>query len=170
MGKTDLAFITNEGQQNLKAGFRVLVKDTKCFDCLVGYFYTSGFHAVYKSLENTERIGILIGISTSKLTYDLLAKANQNPQQSMQFSHAETKQEYSGLVEKEMEDSEDKREVEDGVAKFIEWISSKKLEIGAYLSQNIHAKLYIVTFTEDDRDVGRVITGFSNFTQSGKAA
>ena len=91
MNNTDLAFITNEEQQNLKARFRVLIKDTKFFDCLVGYFYTSGFHAFYKSLENTEKIRILIGIGTSKLTYDLLAKANQNLQQSMQFSHAETK-------------------------------------------------------------------------------
>ena len=79
MTNTDLAFITNEGQQNLKARFRVLIKDTKLFDCLVGYFYTSGFHAIYESLENTERIRILIGIRTSKLTYDLLTKANQNP-------------------------------------------------------------------------------------------
>ncbi|MCD6334035.1 MAG: hypothetical protein J7M27_01720 [Candidatus Latescibacteria bacterium] len=113
MTNTDLTFITNEEQQNLKARFRVLIKDTKFFDCLVGYFYTSGFHAVYKSLEDTEKIRILIGISTSRQTYDLLTKANQNLQQSMQFSHAETKQKYSGLVEKEMEDSEDKREVEE---------------------------------------------------------
>jgi len=167
MNTTDLAFITNEEQQNLKARFRVLIKDTKFFDCLVGYFYTSGFHAVYESLENTEKIRILIGIGTNKLTYDLLAKANQGPQQSIQFSHAETKQEYSGLVEKEMEDSEDKREVEEGVARFIEWIRSKKLEIRAYPSQNIHAKVYIMTFTEGDRDVGRVITGSSNFTRAG---
>ena len=67
MNKTDLAFITNEGQQNLKARFRVLMKDTKFFDCLVGYFYTSGFHAVYKSLENTEKIRILKEQVKSKL-------------------------------------------------------------------------------------------------------
>ena len=113
MTNTDLTFITNEEQQNLKARFRVLIKDTKFFDCLVGYFYTSGFHAVYKSLEDTEKIRILIGISTSRQTHDLLTKANQNLQQSMQFSHAETKQKYSGLIEKEMENSEDKREVEE---------------------------------------------------------
>jgi len=167
MTNTDLTFITNEEQQNLKARFEVLIKDTSFFDCLAGYFYTSGFYAIYKSLENTEKIRILIGISTSKLTYDLLTKAKENPQQSMQFSHAETKQEYSGLVEKEMEDSEDKREVEEGVVRFIKWIQSKKLEIRAYPSQNIHAKLYIMTFVEGDRDIGRVITGSSNFTQSG---
>jgi len=56
------------------------------------------------------------------------------------------------------------------VVKFIEWIRSKKLEIRAYPSQNIHAKFYITTFAEGDRDVDRVITGSSNFTQSGKAA
>lgn len=167
MTNTDLTFITNEEQQNLKARFRVLIKDTRFFDCLVGYFYTSGFHAVYNSLENTEKIRILIGISTSQSTYDLLTIANQPPQQSMQFSHAETKQEYSGLVEKEMEDSEDIQEVEEGVEKFIEWVRDKKLEIRAYPSQNIHAKLYIMTFAEGDRDIGRVITGSSNFTQAG---
>ena len=43
----------------------------------------------------------------------------------------------------------------------------RKLEIKAYPSENIHAKLYIMTFAEGDRDVGRVITGSSNFTQAG---
>ncbi|MFQ5675334.1 MAG: helicase-related protein, partial [bacterium] len=85
----------------------------------------------------------------------------------LQFSHAETKQAYEGLVEQEMENSEDKREVEEGVAKFIDWIKNNKLEIKAYPSQDIHAKLYIMTFIEGDRDVGRVITGSSNFTYSG---
>jgi hypothetical protein len=68
---TDLTFITNEANQNLKERFEILIKDTRFFDCLVGYFYASGFHALYKSLEDTEKIRILIGISTNKQTYDL---------------------------------------------------------------------------------------------------
>ncbi len=167
MKNIDLTFITNEGNQNLRKRFEVLIKDTKLFDCLVGYFYTSGFHAIYKSLENTEKIRILIGISTSRQTYDLLKTAVRDSQQSFQFSHAETKQEIGGLFEKEMEDSEDNYKVEEGIVKFIEWLRSKKLEIRAYPSQNIHAKLYIMTFAEEDRDTGRVITGSSNFTHSG---
>lgn len=167
MKNIDLTFITNEKGQNLKERFEILIKDTRFFDCLVGYFYTSGFHAIYKSLEKTNRIRILIGISTSRQTYDLLKIAAQNHQPSLQFSHAETKQEIEGLVEKEMEDSEDNRHVEEGVVKFIEWARDKKLEIRAYPSQNIHAKLYIMTFAEEDRDAGRVITGSSNFTQAG---
>ena len=167
MKNIDLTFITNEHSQNLKKRFEVLIKDTKLFDCLVGYFYTSGFHAIYKSLEKTEKVRILIGISTNRQTYDLLKTAVQESQQSLQFSHSETKQAIEGLVEKEMEDSEDNRKVEDGVVKFIEWIRSGKLEIRAYPSQNIHAKLYIMTFAEGDRDAGRVITGSSNFTEAG---
>lgn len=164
---TDLTFITNEKGKHLKERFEVLIKDSKLFDCLVGYFYTSGFHAIYPALENTEKIRILIGISTNKQTHDLLNTAKKEQQQSFQFSHAETKKEIEGLLEKEMEESEDNRDVEQGVVKFIEWIRSKKLEIKAYPSQNIHAKLYIMSFKEGDRDVGRVITGSSNLTQAG---
>jgi superfamily II DNA or RNA helicase len=163
----DLTFITNEDSQNLKKRFEVLIKDTKLFDCLVGYFYTSEFHAIYRSLENTDKIRVLIGISTNRQTYDLLNTASHEKQQALQFSHSETKQEIGGLVEKEMEESEDNRNVEEGVVKFIEWIRSGKLEIRAYPSQNIHAKLYIMTFAEGDRDAGRVITGSSNFTEAG---
>src|SRR3989338_6767040 len=173
---SDLTFITNEKDQNLKDRFEVLIKDTKFFDCLVGFFYTSGFYAIYKSLEATEKIRVLIGISTSRQTYDLLNRAvtdlsacnaQAEKQQALQFSHAETKQEFQGLVEKELEGSEDIRQGEEGGGKFIEWIKSKKLEVRAYPSQNIHAKLYIMTFAEGDRDVGRVITCSSNFTQAG---
>jgi HKD family nuclease len=164
---SDLTFITNEENRNLLERFGVLIKDTRFFDVLVGYFYTSGFHALYKSLEKTGKIRILIGISTSRQIYDLLSIARKEDQQSIQFSHAETKQEIENLVEKEFEDSEDIQKVEEGVAKFIEWIRNKKLEVRAYPSQNIHAKLYIMTFAEGDRDVGRVITGSSNFTQAG---
>ena len=173
---TDLSFITNEENQTLKERFEVLIKDTSFFDCLVGYFYSSGFHAIYHSLENTEKIRILIGISTSRQTFELLEKGNLSAcnaqadkpkQQQINFSHAETKQEMEDLVQKEMEDSEDNKNVEEGVNKFIEWVGNGKLEIKAFPSQNIHAKLYIMTFKEGDRDTGRVITGSSNFTQAG---
>jgi len=47
---TDTTFITNEGEESLRDRFRVLIKDTRFFDVLVGYFY-----ALYKSLEKTEK-------------------------------------------------------------------------------------------------------------------
>ncbi|MEW6103685.1 MAG: phospholipase D-like domain-containing protein [bacterium] len=162
---TDLTFITNEEGQTLKERFNILIKDSRFFDCLVGYFYPSGFYAIYNALEKTEKIRVLIGIKTSKETYDLLETASGQTQ--LQLSHRETKEEIQDIIEKELADSEDNQQVEQGVYKFIEWVKNGKLQIRAYPSQNIHAKLYIMTFKEGDRDVGRVITGSSNFTETG---
>jgi len=167
----DLTFITNEKNQKLADRFRVLIKDTQFFDVLVGYFYTSGFYEIYKSLEKTEKIRILVGINTnvSNLSAPTVNEDTINsPQQhSLQFSHSETKQQFSKEVTQEMENSPDSKKVEEGVHIFLEWLKSGKLEIKAYPTANIHAKLYIMTFSESDRDAGRVITGSSNFTKSG---
>jgi len=161
---TDLTFITNEANRRLLDRFTVLIKDTRFFDVLVGYFYTSGFHAIYKSLEKTEKIRILIGISSSRETAELIKQAKQ---ESLPFSFAETTKHFGEAVSAELGDSDDKKEVEEGVHKFLEWLRSGKLEIKAYPTEKIHAKVYLMTFVEGDRDVGRVITGSSNFTQSG---
>ncbi len=163
----DLTFITNEPGKTLKDRFKQLIKDCEFFDCLVAYFCVSGFHAIYKPLQKTERIRILVGIATSRGTYDLIRSAEDGGQNPLLFSHAETKQKIEDTIKYEMTDSEDNQDVEEGVQKFIEWIKEGKLQIRAYPSQNIHAKLYIMTFREGDRDKGRVITGSSNFTQSG---
>ena len=164
---TDRTFITNEKEHNLLERFRVLVKDTRLFDVLVAYFYTSGFSAIYQSLEKTEKIRILVGINTSKQVVDIAQSIKSSEQGVFDFSHAEAKEEFSNKVKAEMENSEDTHSVEEGINKFIEWLKTGKLEIKAYPSAHIHAKLYIMTFVEGDKDVGRVITGSSNFTQAG---
>lgn len=163
----NLTFITNEGEENLLNRFSTLIKDTRFFDCLVGYFYASGFYSLYKSLEKTEKIRILVGISTGKETLDLIQESKKEVQQTLNLSHKETKEEFSNQVVKEMESSKDSIEVEEGTRKFIEWLRSKKLEIHAYPAETIHAKLYIMTFKEEHVDPGRVITGSSNFTKGG---
>lgn len=165
MNNTDLTFITNENNQSLLDRFKVLIKDTRYFDVLVGYFYSSGFYKLYPVLENTEKIRILIGIGTGRDTLENIRVAEE--QLSLSFSHVEAKEEFSNLVASELEDSEDTPTIEKGVHRFIEWINNGKLEIRAYPTANIHAKLYILTFKEGDRDVGRVITGSSNFSQKG---
>ena len=164
---SDLTFITNEKDKKLVDRFRVLIKDTNFFDVLVGYFYTSGFYTLYKSLEKTKKIRILIGISTNKQAIDIIQESKDLEQQSLQFSHSEAKKIFSDLVDEEMENSKDNSQIEEGIDKFREWLKNGKLEIKAYPTENIHAKLYIMTFAKEDRDIGRVITGSSNFTKSG---
>ena len=164
---SDLTFITNEGGQSLLHRFTALIKDTRYFDCLVGYFYASGFYSIYKSLEQTEKIRVLIGISTDKETFELISESKKEVQQTLPSSTKETKEQFTSQIVQEMEASKDSFDIEEGIHKFIEWLKSGKLEIKVYPADTIHAKLYIMTFKEGDRDVGRVITGSSNFTKSG---
>ena len=165
---TDLTFFTNEKGATLLDRFKItLENNTKFFDVLVGYFRTSGFFHLYKSLEKVEKIRILVGINANKQTYELLTQA-RDKQISMKLSHKETETTFSDEVAKEMEESEDNIDVEIGVQKFIEFIKSGKLEIRAYPTQSIHAKVYIIRKdTAKSEDYGRVITGSSNFSYSG---
>jgi superfamily II DNA or RNA helicase len=164
---TDLTFITNEQGQHLGDRFGVLLgDDTRFFDCLVGYFFISGFHRLHPALTKTEKIRILIGIKTDGATYELIQTAKKQ-QEFVLESHAQVRERVPGEILAEFQKSGDSSDIEGGVRKFAEWIKSGKLEVRAYPSERVHAKLYIMTFQEGDRDKGRVITGSSNFTEAG---
>jgi superfamily II DNA or RNA helicase len=165
---TDSTFFTNEKDYTLLKRFQVtLENNTQFFDVLVGYFRTSGFFHLYQALEKVEKIRILVGINLNKQAHDLIAEA-KDQQLTLTFSHKETKDAFCEEVAKEMEESEDNSKTEIGVQKFVEFIRSGKLEIKAYPSQSIHAKVYIIRKdATKSEDYGRVITGSSNFSYTG---
>lgn len=167
---SDLTFITNEQGYSLADRFRVLLgNNTRAFDCLVGYFFLSGFRRLVDDLKTTEKIRILIGLQTDRPTFDLLSQAKTQMKIDLR-SHAEVKERMPGEILSELENSEDSNEIELGVRQFIDWVKSSKLEIRAYPSAKLHAKLYIMTFVAGHIDKGRVITGSSNFSESGLVA
>ena len=102
---------------------------------------------------------------TDRTIYDAIGQAGE--QRDFEFSHAEVKEQIPEVILAECERAPDTPGTEAGVRAFVEWIRSGKLEIRAYPTGNIHAKVYIMTFGEGDRDVGRVITGSSNLSQAG---
>ncbi len=164
---SDLTFITNESGKHLSDRFGVLLgDDTRLFDCLVGYFFISGFHKLHPALTKTEKIRILIGIRTDRTSYELIQTAKEQ-QEFVLESHAQVRERVPGEILGELQKSDDSSDIENGVRKFMEWIKSGKLEVRAYPSERLHAKLYLMTFHEGDRDRGRVITGSSNFTEAG---
>ena len=164
---SDLTFITNEAGQSLADRFGILLgNNTRFFDCLVGYFFISGFHRLHPALTNTEKIRILIGIKTDSTTVDLIQTAKAQ-QEFVLESHAQVREGVPGEILNELQKSGDSSEIEDGVRKFVEWIKSGKLEVRAYPSERLHAKLYVMTFVDGHMDKGRVVTGSSNFTEAG---
>ncbi|MHB2155006.1 helicase-related protein [Calditrichota bacterium GD2] len=163
---TDLTFFTNEPDSTLLDRFVAILKDVKYFDILVGYFRSSGFFRLYKSFANIEKIRILVGLGLDKVSFQIIETAHNADFES----HARVKEYFGGLLVSEIEQAPDSREVEEGILKFVEFIQSGKIEIKAHPSRNIHAKVYISRYREDDRDFGNVITGSSNFSEAGLVA
>ncbi len=165
---SDTTFITNKGTDTLENHFKILMKNTKFFDCLVGYFYASGFFRIYKELEDVEKIRILIGIRTDREAFDMLSSARNNQIIKLKDSVSEIKKELENQIVNEYENSKDTVDIEEGTKKFIDWIKTGKLEIRASPHQDIHAKIYIFTSKGGGfGDEGRVIMGSSNLTDSG---
>ena len=163
----DLTFFTNEPERNLNDRFtKILKRDTKFFDVLVGYFRASGFYLLQDALNNVEKIRILIGINTDQHVLEMY-KESQISTDNINLSQYNTKMNYAEKLKKEFEGSDDSESVESGVHKFIELIRERKLELRVYAKQPIHAKVYIMRNYEDCADYGKVITGSSNFSYNG---
>lgn len=185
INQTDLTFFTNEDENSLLNRFKATLKDTQLFDVLVGYFRSSGFYQLYESLEPVEKVRILVGLSVDRDSYDILQYHEQLGMIDFE-SHKRTKKQFQENLKSEIETSdENDNKLEIGIRKFIEFLqeecknteddkaiggNGKKLEIRAYPSKNIHAKVYIGRFHPEDRDYGFVITGSSNFSESGFVA
>jgi len=164
--KSDLTFLTNEPDRKLSTRLNALLSKSQRFDCLVGYFYLSGFYLIQKSLEPCEKTRILVGLKTENQVYKALQQAKF--QQEFDFRPtSETIKEFKNLVLEQLTNADETAEVETGIEQFVRWCSDGKVEVRAYDKHPIHAKLYIFSFNQDQIDKGRVITGSSNLSSSG---
>ncbi len=183
--KTDLTFFTNDKNQTLLDRFKAMLSDTRLFDILVGYFHASGFYQLYDALEPLEKIRILVGLGVDETVYRALYPETQ--QGEIEFeSHARVKSRFRDALLHEIEHAtEPDEQLETGLKKFMALLQAdcpfaqrdrqqggngKRLEIRAFPSRNLHAKVYIGRFAPEDRDYGFVITGSSNFSYSGLVA
>ena len=164
--QTDLTFFTNEPGATLLDRFIATLNDVRFFDIIVGYFRSSGFFRLYPSFAPIEKIRILVGLSLDKKTFQIIETANNENYES----HAKIKELFGRELVAEIDNSADTKEVEEGIIKFVEYLRAGKIEIKAHPSRDLHAKVYISRYHEDDRDFGNVITGSSNFSESGLVA
>lgn len=165
---SDRRFFTNEPGATLFDRFSKILDHAQFFDVLVGYFRTSGYKALHEKLAHVEKVRILVGLNVDQRSFDLFSQAQQA---KLDFeSHSRTKEIYTSSLVDEMEFGEDAPEVEESARQFMDAIKSGKLELRAFPSQDLHAKVYISRFPENALDYGRVITGSSNFSLNGLVA
>ena len=169
MPMTDLKFFTNEPERDLYTRFATILKsNTQFFDALVGYFRSSGFFRMYKSLDAVEKIRILIGLNVDRFTVKIIDQ-HKKEVAFVALSTKDGKEALSEEIAAEFETSDASEEIEQGVRVFLDWLKSGKMEMRLYTAAPIHAKVYIMR--KDAEKVpdtfGSVITGSSNFSEAG---
>src|SRR5690606_13766708 len=143
MKHNDLTFFTNEPGRNLHNRFEsILSRNTQYFDVLVGYFRTSGFHLLYPSLEEVEKIRVLVGLNVDSKTVQIIEQS-KNEQLSLNRSSKQVKENFKEDVTYEIKNSDDSHGIEQGIRTFIKWLQSGKIEMRIYPEASIHAKVYI---------------------------
>lgn len=164
---SDLTFLTNEAERKLSTRLNKLLSKSSRFDCLVGYFYLSGFYLIQKSLEPCEKVRILIGLKTESEVYKALQRVKIQGELEFHRPTIEIVKDFKKVVLEQLNEAVETAEVEEGIDHFVRLCSEGKVEVRAYDKHPIHAKLYIFSFNQDQVDKGRVITGSSNLSISG---
>lgn len=169
MPNNDFKFFTNEPERDLYSRFATILKSsTQFFDVMVGYFRTSGFFRMYPSLETVDRIRVLVGLNVDRFTVKIIDRYKDELRYQT-VSANEGKTVLSDMVESEFDAATPSEGIEKGVRVFIDWLKSGKLEMRMYTEAPIHAKVYIMRKDPDKvpDTFGSVITGSSNFSESG---
>ena len=161
-------FFTNQGKNTLLEKFEGIFKYTQVqnFDALVGYLRASGYFAIRKFLKKVPKIRILVGINVDRVI-------KQYHQVGLEFSSNNEKilEEFNKDLKDDIQGSAYNKETEEGILEFIKDVSSKKIQIAAHPSKNIHAKIYIFKpKLFNQHNSGSVITGSSNLSATGIGA
>lgn len=159
-------FFTNTDHNTLFNKFEGIFKytDVHYLDILVGYFYSSGYYKIRKFLNDVSEIKILVGIDL-----DNRAKKAINKGLEINFNADTARDEFLKKAVKDIQESDYKKDVEEGIDAFIVDIVSGKLQIRIHPSTQLHAKIYIFRQQEEHEHAGwgSVITGSSNLTENG---
>lgn len=159
-------FFTNKNGNTLMKEFEGILQhnqNIKNLDAVVGFLRASGYFSLRPFLDNINRVRILIGIDVDKY---IAQAANQG---RIFFGvEEEVREECLRKIRRDIESSNYKKEVEDGMFQMIQDLIDGKLELRAHPSKKIHAKLYILYPDEFNQySQGVAITGSSNLSGNG---
>jgi len=73
--RLDVTFFTNDENGSLLNRFKRVLKTTKYFDILVGYFRASGLYNLYDPSENVEKIRVIVGLKLDEHTWNVYQHA-----------------------------------------------------------------------------------------------
>jgi helicase, SNF2/RAD54 family len=132
-------------------------------DAVVGFLRASGYFSLRPFLDNIGKVRVLIGIDVDKY----IAKAAQQGKLFL-GAEEEVKEEYLRKTRTDIESSNYRKDIEDGIYLMVQDLLDKKLELRAHPSKKIHAKIYVLypdNFNQYSQSMA--ITGSSNLSGNG---
>ena len=158
-------FTNREGNTLMKEFEGVLLHNPQIrnLDAVVGFLRASGYFSLRPFLDNIGKVRVLIGIDVDKY----IAQAAR---QGKLFFGAEedVKEDCLRKIRKDIESSNYKKEIEEGMFQMVQDLLDGKLELRAHPSKKIHAKIYVL-YPDDFNQYtqGMAITGSSNLSGNG---
>lgn len=158
-------FTNREGNTLMKEFEGVLQHNPQIrnLDAVVGFLRASGYFSLRPFLDSINKVRVLIGIDVDKY----IAEAAR---QGKLFFGAEddVKQDCLRQIRKDIESSNYRKEIEDGMFQMVQDLIDGKLELRAHPSKKIHAKIYVL-YPDDFNQYtqGMAITGSSNLSGNG---
>ena len=165
-------FITNQNKL-LSELLSSYIPQSKQLDFLVGYFYFSGFHSIYKNITD-KNLRILIGMEADVTVHHAIrewAELDTSKLSSIKSIHKE-QQLYLENVNKIINHAEitDTQEGEQSLKFFIQKLKNGTLEVRK-TKEPCHAKMYVFTNTDEHNEggeyPGKIIIGSSNLSFHG---
>ncbi|MBO5466205.1 MAG: SNF2/RAD54 family helicase [Prevotella sp.] len=158
-------FTNREGNTLMKEFEGVLQHNPQIrnLDAVVGFLRASGYFSLRPFFDSINKVRVLIGIDVDKY----IAEAAR---QGKLFFGAEddVKQDCLRQIRKDIESSNYRKEIEDGMFQMVQDLIDGKLELRAHPSKKIHAKIYVL-YPDDFNQYtqGMAITGSSNLSGNG---
>jgi len=118
---------------------------SKTVKIAVGYFYVSGFDLLKKSLEDADKVQLVIGRQTDAQTKEELVK---------------------GFTE-DLNKVEKNEDSEKNIRHLYHLIQEDKVDVRIYTKERFHPKMYLFKYGDESNAPNRAIVGSSNFSPSG---
>lgn len=160
-------FFTNQGENTLYKKFVGVfehMQNIEFFKSVIGYFRASGYFAIRRHFPDNLKVKIIAGINV-----DPFIALAQKQGLLFNLKAKDAKDSFIQSIQDDIIKANYGKNIEEGILRLIEDISSGKIEIRAHNSKKLHSKFYIFlspNFNEHNPN-GMVIMGSSNLSAQG---
>lgn len=169
--------IFDNREKKLIDGLKKELTSCKRADFVVGWFFLTGLRELKDGIEHLEKLRILAGSKTNKATAEIMllseryenavVKAIEDLQHPNEAMIQEILNHEAEAVIRHISTVKPTKENIEFIKWFWQKLSDGKIEVRIYPKETLHAKLYLLHYSDQKKDPGIAFVGSSNLSISG---